>query len=316
MTSRQVRIVHPDGSEAERDMFEQALTEHGIAPESVEVHYGGPTDADDWVERVGDAEIVLLGWSVPDDALRRFPNVRAIVYLGTGAADHVNLPLAEDLGIEVRAVLGYGDDSVAEHALALLFAAARGVPQHDAVVRRGAWDQAPGTVLRGKTVGVVGLGGIGRRFAEMATGIGMEVIGWNRSAEQGATSHESGIALAPLAEIFSRSDVVSLHLALKPETEGMITAELVDSLPSGAIVVNTARAGVLDTAAVLRRAEAGEVRFAADVFDPEPLPADSAERQTPGTVFTPHIAFFTPEATMALYRGAAVHLVELIGGDV
>lgn len=314
MGTQQARVVHPDGSEDEREMFEQALREHGIAPESVEVHYGGPADADDWVARVGDAEVVLLGWSVPDAALRRFPNVRAIVYLGTGAADHVNLALAEELGIEVRAVLGYGDDSVAEHALALLFAAARSVPQHDSIVRAGGWEQRPGTVLRGKTVGVVGLGGIGRRFAELAAGIGMEVIGWNRRAEQGETHDDSGIELAPLAEIFTRVDVVSLHLALNPATEGMITAALVDSMAPGGILVNTARGAVLDTDAVLRRAAAGELRFAADVFDPEPLPADAAERQAPGTVVTPHIAFFTPEATIALYRGAAKHLVELDGG--
>lgn len=311
MRGAPVKIVHPDGSQDEREELERALQEHGIPLDDVEVHYGAPADADEWVSRVGDAELVMLGWSVPDDALERFPAVRAIVFLGTGAADHVNLALADRLGIEVRTVTGYGDDSVAEHALALLFAMARRIPEHDAQMRNGTWGQRAGTLLRGKTVGVVGLGGIGSRFAQLAAGIGMDVIGWNRSAERGASIHD-GIPLLPLDELCRRADVVSLHLALNADTEGLISAEHIDSMAPGAILVNTARGGVVDEAAVRRRTEAGELRYAADVFEPEPLPADSPQRQSPNTVLTPHVAFFTPEATLELYRGACAHLATLL----
>lgn len=313
MQRTQVKIVHPDGSQDEREEFELAIREHGISPAEVVVHYGAPGDADTWVERVADAELVVLGWSVPDAALERFPAVREIIFLGTGAADHINLPLAEKLGIEVRTVAGYGDDSVAEHALALLFAAARRIPEHDAIVRNGGWQQRAGVTLRGKTIGVVGLGGIGTRFAELAAGIGMQVVGWNRSAERGATVSDSGVPLLPLDELCRRADVVSLHVALNADTEGLFSAARIDALRDGAILVNTARGGVLDAAAVQRRAEAGELRFAADVFDPEPLPIDSPQRQTPNTVLTPHVAFFTPEATLELYRRGAAHLAAYLG---
>lgn len=313
-TGQSVKIVHPDGSEAERSMLDAALQAQGIRQDQVRVHYGSPADADTWVERVGDAEIVLAGWSIPDAALAAFPNVRAIVYLGTGAADHVNLPLAAKRGIEVKTVGGYGDDSVAEHALALLFASARSIPEHDATVRAGRWDQQPGTLLSGKTIGIVGLGGIGRRMAAISSGIGMNVLGWKRVAEQGVDKDDAGIPLAPLAELFERCDVISLHLSLTPETEGLISAGLISKLRPGAILVNTARAGVMDTRAALERAEAGLLRFAADVFDPEPLPVDDAERTAVNTVLTPHIAFNTPEAAQALYKGAARHLQALTNG--
>ena len=312
MRGAPVKIVHPDGSQDEREELERALREHRIHQGDVEVHYGAPADADDWVARVGDAELVMLGWSVPDAALERFPAVRAIVFLGTGAADHINLALAARLGIEVRTVSGYGDDSVAEHALALLLAIARRIPEHDALVRGGEWGQRAGTLLRGKTVGVVGLGGIGARFAQLASGIGMNVIGWNRSAERGASTSDSGIPLLPLDELCKRADVVSLHLALNADTEGLIGAERIDAMAPGTILVNTARAGVVDVEAVRRRTEAGELRYGADVFDPEPLPADSPQRQLPNTVLTPHVAFFTPEATLELYRGACAHLASLL----
>ncbi|WP_405216995.1 NAD(P)-dependent oxidoreductase [Agrococcus sp. Ld7] len=307
-----MKIVHPDGSQDEREELERALQEHNIPLDDVEVHYGAPANADEWVERVGDAELVMLGWSLPDAALERFPAVRGIVFLGTGAADHVNLALAHRLGIEVRTVTGYGDDSVAEHALALLLAMARRIPEHDAQVREGEWGQFAGTMLRGKTAGVVGLGGIGRRFAQLAAGIGMDVIGWNRSAEQGERIHDSGIPLVPLDALCKRADVVSLHLALNADTEGIISAERIDAMAAGTILVNTARGGVVDEAAVRRRTDAGELRYAADVFDPEPLPADSPQRQSPNTVLTPHVGFFTPEATLELYRGACAHIATLL----
>lgn len=306
---RGTRIVHPDGSEAERPLLDAALREHGIPGHEVAVHYGAPADAAQWVERVGDAEFVIAGWGIPNEALEAFPNVRAIAFLGTGAADHIDLPLAERLGIEVRTVAGYGDDSVAEHALALLLAAARAIPQIDAAVRRGEWPPHSGVLLNGKTLGVIGLGGIGRRMAELGRGIGMEVIGWTRRAEQGETVDErTGIEIAPLAEVFGRADAVSLHLGFNPETAGLISAELIERLPHGAILVNTARAGVMDTAAALAAAAAGRIRFAVDVFDAEPLAADSPERHSTGTVLTPHTAFDTPEASAALYLGAIAQL--------
>ncbi len=309
------RIVHPDGSPDDRELLEDALLSQDIAPADVSVHYGAPGSAEVWLDRVGAAEVVIAGWGIPDRALVAFPRVRHIVFLGTGAADHINLPLAAERGIEVRTVQRYGDDSVAEHALALLLSSAREIPRLDASMRRGEWDPLGGALLRAKTLGVVGLGGIGRRMAELGRGIGMEVIGWNRSAELGARTEGTGTALAPLAELFARADAVSLHLALTAESRGLISSELIASLKPGAILVNTARAGVLDVGAAHAAARAGRIRYAADVFEPEPLAPDDPQRRTPNTVLTPHVAFDTPEATAALYSGAAAHIAAILAGE-
>lgn len=314
-TAPAVLAAHPDGDEAERPLLDEALENHGVSVDVVDVHYGSPADAAEWIRRVGDAEIVLAGWRVPDEALRSFPRVRAIIFLGTGAADCINLPLADELNIEVRTVHGYGDDSVAEHALALLLAAARRIPEHDAIVRSGRWGSLSGSLLHGKALGVVGLGRIGRRLAELGEAVGMSVTGWNRGAERGETVDPSGLPLAPLSEIMRRSDAVSVHLALTDDTRGKISAELIGSMRPGAILVNTARADVIDTEAALNSAAAGRLTFATDVFEPEPLPPQHRQRSADHTVMTPHVAFDTPEAAKALYAGAAAHLAELLSTE-
>lgn len=303
------RFAFPDASPDDDALLARGLEAAGVDRDRIDVSYGVPSDADEWVERIGEAEATLLGWSIPNEALRRLPRLRRISFLGTGAADNVDLRLAEELGIEVRTVRGYGDDAVAEHALALLLAAARGIPLLDREMREGQWAARPGVQLAGKTLGIVGLGGIGMRMATLAQGIGMRVVGWNRSVRDGATQYGS-IPLLDLPELFARSAAVSLHLALTPESTGIIDAALMDALAPGAILVNTARAAIVDREALMARLHRGDIVAALDVFDPEPLPADDPLRSAPGTVLTPHVAYDTPEAAEALFRLAVANLVE------
>lgn len=303
------RFAFPDASPDDETLLARALDAAGVDRAQIAVSYGVPRSSDDWVQRIGSAEGTLLGWSIPDDALRRLPALRRISFLGTGAADNVDLRLAAELGIEVTTVRGYGDDAVAEHALALLLTAARSIPMLDREMREGKWTVRPGVQLAGKTLGVVGLGGIGMRLATLAQGIGMRVVGWNRSVREGATQYES-IPLLGLEELFATSDAVSLHLALTPESTGIIDAGLIDALPSGAILVNTARAAIVDREALLARLGRGDIVAALDVFDPEPLPAEDPLRSLPGTILTPHVAYDTPEAAERLFRLAVANLVE------
>ncbi|ANG84841.1 NAD(P)-dependent oxidoreductase [Microbacterium aurantiacum] len=307
-------LAFPDASPADEALLGVALASAGLTEAEIAIAHGVPADADEWVARIGDAEGILLGWGLPDDALRRLPSLRCISFLGTGAADHVNLELAEELGITVRTVRGYGDEAVAEHALALLLSAARRIPQLDSAMHAGRWEPVSGIQLSGKTLGVVGLGGIGSRLADIARGIGMRVVGWNRSVPQGPAEHDP-IPRIDLPELFAVSDAVSLHLALTPETAGIIDADLVDAMKPGAILVNTARAGILDGDAVLRRVQRGEIVAALDVFDPEPLPTDDPWRAARGAVLTPHVAFDTPEASQALFTRAVANLVESLAAD-
>ncbi|WP_454111863.1 NAD(P)-dependent oxidoreductase [Microbacterium aurum] len=303
------RFAFPDASPDDDSLLSRALEIAGVDRTQIDVSYGVPSSPAEWVQRIGDAEATLLGWSIPDDALRQLPGLRRISFLGTGVADNVNLSLAAELGIDVRTVHGYGDDAVAEHALALLLAAARGIPLLDREMREGKWAARPGVQLAGKTLGVVGLGGIGMRMATLAQGIGMRVVGWNRSVREGATQHGS-IPLLDLPELFATSDAVSLHLALTPESEGIIDAPLINALAPGAILVNTARAAIVDRDALLARLGKGDIVAALDVFDPEPLSTEDPLRSLPDTVLTPHVAYDTPEAAEALFGLAVANLIE------
>jgi D-3-phosphoglycerate dehydrogenase len=303
------RFAFPDASPDDNALLLPALRAAGVDPRQVDVSYGIPSSSTEWMQRIGEAEAMLLGWSIPDEALRKLPRLRRISFLGTGASDNVNLSLAAELGIDVRTVRGYGDEAVAEHALALLLSAARGIPLLDREMREGRWAGRRGVQLAGKTLGVVGLGAIGVRMAALAQGIGMRVVGWNRSVREGATQH-GAIPLLDLPELFSTSDAVSLHLALTPESRGIIDAALIDALPPGAILVNTARAAVVDRAALLARLRRGDIIAALDVFDPEPLGADDPLRSIADTVLTPHVAFDTSQAAEALFRLAVANLIE------
>jgi D-3-phosphoglycerate dehydrogenase len=233
-----------------------------------------------------------------------------ISYLGTGASDHVDLDVASRRNVTVTNVTGYGDDAVAEHAAALLFAALRSVPRLDAAMRSGEWPQAGAWQLRGSRLGVVGLGGIGRRMAAIGAGLGMDVVAWNRSAETGNTEAH-GIRLLPLDELLSTSDAVSLHVPLNADTRGLLDARRLGLMKPDSILVNTARGAVVDEEALIRVLDAGGIRAAAlDVFDQEPINPDNPLLRHDRTVVTPHVAFNTGEAARELFVRALRNVVD------
>ena len=163
---------------------------------------------------------------------------------------------------------------MAEHALALMLAAARHVPRLDADLRAGRWNQSSmGVELKGRKVGIVGFGGIGRRFATLAKAIGMEVTAWTRNPDP-ERARAAGIDFVPLDRLLAECDAVSLHLAGTPETEGMIDAAAIARMKPGALFVNTARGELVDEAALVDALRKGRIRAAGiDVYREEPLPA-------------------------------------------
>ena len=167
-------------------------------------------------------------------------------------------------------IRGYGDTAVAEHTIALMFACARDIALSDRRIRGGRWEPLEGVQLLGKTLGVIGLGGIGREVARIGRGIGMNVIGWNR------TRHgDLGVPLADLDTLLSTSDVISLNLSLIDETRGFLDAARIARIKPGAILVNTARGALVDEAALIEALQSGRIRHAGlDVFHAEPLKAD------------------------------------------
>lgn len=284
-----------------------ALDAEGIR---VSWHNGTPGSDDEWLRRIGDADGLLLLWAVPDAVLRACPNLKVVSWVGSGVRTFVNVPLASSLGIRVCNTPGYGNDAVAEHTLGLMLALARNVVSLDGEIRRGGWprEEVRGVELGGKTLGVVGLGGIGIRVAQLGGLLGMKVLAWTRNPTADRLA-SAGATFAPLDALFAGSDVVTLHLASVPEATGIVSSELIDRMKPSAFLVNTARAELVDEQALLAALASERIAGAAlDVFADEPLPADSPWRTLTNVILTPHVGFRTPEASGRSVRMAVENL--------
>ena len=269
------------------------------------VHDDLPTP-DEAAARLVDADLAIIGTHLTARSLEHLDGrTRLLAFAGTGAASYIDLPTARRLGITVTNVTGYGDRAVAELALALLLASARGVLDGDAAIRAGDWSGFAGTELFGAKVGVVGVGAVGRTFTALVAALGMQVLvhDVHPVADLAALAGPDARQV-PLDELLATADAVSLHLPLTDATRGLLTAEHLDLLRPGTILVNTARAELIAPGALAARLARGDLRAACDVFDPEPLPADDALLRAPHTVLTPHLGFRTPQALARMAAGA------------
>jgi phosphoglycerate dehydrogenase-like enzyme len=298
------RLLQPDQlARLEADGHE--LEWFDCAPESVE----------GWAERLRDAEGVLLLWRLPAGVLSATPSVRVVSFVGTGVETYVDLAEARAGDVTVCNVPRYGANAVAEHALALILAVARRVPEGDRAVRAGSWTQTEGLELRGRRLGVVGAGPIATRMIELGKALGMTVVCWTarRSPER---ERELGATLVDLDELFASADVVSLHLAHRPETEGIVDRHLLSLLQPHAILVNTARGALVDERALAELLEAGSIRGAGlDVLGSEPPPAGHPLLASPRVVITPHVGFLTAEASGELLRASLENLLAFARGQ-
>lgn len=237
---------------------------------------------------------------LPTAAMRQCPHVRHVIFLGTGARSYMQPEELAGLGITVHTIAGYGDTAVAEHSIALMWAAARGVARMDREMRAGHWVQVEGPQLTGKTIGLIGFGAIAAEVARIAGGGGMRVVAWNRTAR-----HAPGVTFLPLDQVLAQSHVVSLHLSLNDDTRGFLTADRLAMMRPGAILVNTARAALVDGAALVRHLRDGRLGHAAlDVFDHEPLSPGDVLASLPNVTLSAHSGFRTPDASATLMRRA------------
>jgi D-3-phosphoglycerate dehydrogenase len=212
----------------------------------------------------------------------------------------MNIAELKDLGITVHIIKGYGDTAVAEHTIALMFDCARDIARMDRTLRAGTWKPLEGIQLLGKTLGVIGLGGIGSETARIAKGIGMKVIAYNRTRRADAP-----VPLVDLDELLSTSDVVSLNLVLSDETRGFLSAQRIARMKPGAILINTARGALIDEDAMMAALRSGHIRQAGlDVYHSEPLKADHPLTRMENVTLSAHAAFRTLEASMTLLRRA------------
>jgi len=264
--------------------------------EVVETVGKGPEVLD---QALGDAValVVRSETKVTAAMIGKAPKLTVIARAGMGT-DTIDVEEASRRKIPVLTAPGANSNSVAEYTFALLLALARKVAPSSASLAAGKWDRKPyeGSELRDKTLGLVGLGRIGSRVASIAKGFGMTVIGYDPvvTAEQ---AEHLGLDLMPLDAMIQRADVVSLHAKLSSSTRHMIDERRLNLMKKGVLIINTARGALIDDAALVKALADGRVGGAAlDVYDPEPLPADSVLRTATNVLLTPHLAASTAEA--------------------
>ena len=303
-----VRGVFVDANGSLADIFER---QNKAGDPAVHVNRDADIKSEDMPALLDGAEIVVIDHtSLPTDVAKRCNGLKHVVFLGTGARSYMNPEELAELGIAVHLIKGYGDTAVAECAIALMWEAARGIAKMDREMRAGNWLREDGMQLTGKALGLIGFGGIAAEVARIALGSGMKVIAWNRSPKQFA-----GVEFVALDTLLAKSDVVSLHLLLNDETRGFLSRERINAMKPGVILVNTARAAMVDEAAMIEALKSGHIRHAGlDVFNIEPLPGDHPLTKVPNVTLSAHSAFRTPEASENLIHAAWEHCRRIVRG--
>jgi len=287
--------VEPIGISAERAKDIQ----HQLAQKGHEfVWYADrKEDAATLVERMQDAEIVIVSnIPLPADVLSKCPKLQFLNVAFTGL-DHIDLNYCEAHQIRVKNASGYATQGVAELAVGLMIDVLRQITRLDGSIREGGIRGAfLGRELRGKTVGIVGTGAIGIRTAQLLQAFGCNVIAWSRTQRQEVT--EMGIPYVSLEELMRRSDIISLHVPMTPETNGLISKEMLALCKPTAILINTARGKVVDMNALAEALREGRMAGAGiDVYEKEPpLPQNHPLLNAPNCVLVPHVGYATREA--------------------
>ncbi len=234
--------------------------------------------------------------------------------MGLGAARFFDLAETSNRGITVTHGLSAAS-SVAEHTMATMLDAARSITLDDRDIRRGNFAGLHCFDLRGKTLGLVGFGRIAKNVAPLARAFGMTVIAWTRNPDP-ATASKHGVEFVPIESLIKSSDVISLHLLLNSETEGLLSADLLRLTKPGVIIVNTARQQILNETALIELLQSGHVgSFATDVFNEEPVPSEHLFKELDNVVMTPHNAYNTPEARATMCDVAIENLETYFAGN-
>ncbi|NLP60192.1 NAD(P)-dependent oxidoreductase [Paraburkholderia sacchari] len=237
-------------------------------------------------------------------------NLQVISKHGSGI-DVIDQEAAAARGIAVRAAIGANAAAVAEHAWALILACAKSVPQLDMRMRDGHWDKSThkSVELDGRTLGLVGLGAIGRRVAAIGAAFGMQVLAFDPYAKE----VPAGVKRVSLDELYAASDVVSLHCPLTAENRKMLNRDTLAQFKRGAILVNTARGGLIDEAALAEALASGQLRSAGlDSFDVEPMTTPHPFQQIPDAILSPHIGGVSDAAYVNMGKGAAANVLAVI----
>jgi len=277
----------------------------------------GPLPESRMLELAGDFDAFLCG----DDAITRavmeksLPRLKVVAKYGIGL-DKVDVAAATDLKIPVTFCPGVNHTTVAEHTFGLLLAIYRDIVEQAITVRAGQWKRLTGYELMGKTIGIAGLGRIGKEVAIRARAFGMNVLGFDLYWDEEFAKKHGIERVADVDDLIRRSDIVSLHMNLTPETKHFINAERLKLFKKNAVLLNCARGELVDSAALAAALDAKEIAgYGADVLDEEPPPANHPLLKCRGTVITPHIGSRTHESVVRQANMAAQNMINVLSGQ-
>jgi Phosphoglycerate dehydrogenase and related dehydrogenases len=267
-----------------------------------------------------DALIVRNRTRVDAALLAAAPKLRAVGRLGVGL-DNIDVQACRARDIAVLPATGANARSVAEYVIATALVLLRGAYTHSHEVAAGKWPRnalSGGLEAAGRTLGIVGFGGIGQLTAQLARGLGMRVVAHDAMVDAAAPIWtQTGVEPVALDDLLARSDVVTLHIPLTAETAGLLDASRLARMKPGAILINTARGGIVDESALAQALRSGALGGAAiDVFDQEPLPAGSPLADAPNLILTPHIAGLTREANERVSSLVAQRVAQALGSNL
>jgi D-3-phosphoglycerate dehydrogenase len=283
-----------------------------------ELRVANSTSADDILAVARDADAILVTYAkLPGELLRQLRRCKAIGRFGLGV-DNIDIAAAAELGITVTYVPDYCMQEVSDHAMALLLALARKVPQSNALVQAGRWDM-PAVVpihrLAGRVLGLVGFGNIPRALAPKAKAFGLRVVAHDPYVSQHALA-AAGVEGMSFDRLLEISDFVSIHAPLLPATRGLFNAEVFRKMKQGACLINTARGPLVDEDALLAALDSGRLAGAAlDVVAVEPLPKQSRLIGRDNVVLTPHTGFYSVEALNELQTKCAADVARVLSGE-
>jgi len=310
MASPRVLISAPDFGRAGDDalrLLREARCE--IIPNPTE----SKLTEEEMVALIGDADAVIAGAEpITARVMDAAPRLRIIARRGVGY-DAVDVPAATVRGIPVTITAGVLSGAVADHAMALLLAVARRIPQFDRRTKAGEWDRSPAVEVSGKTLGIVGFGAIGRAVARRAAGFGMRILAFDVVPDAAAAA-SLGVTLCDFDTLLQASDFVTLHVALTPSTRGMINDAALRRMKPTAVLINTSRGPVVDEGALRRALQEGRLAGAGlDVFHDEPI-RDLTLVRLEQVVATPHVASHTVETLIRTELSCAEAVLAALQG--
>ncbi len=273
---------------------------------------------DEAADALADFDILCLvreRMPMPRTLIDRLPNLKMIGVTGPHNRT-LDLAAANERGIVVSCTPDSrrGTIATAELAWGLMLAAIRHIAFEHAQMCKGAWQSTIGSIARGRTLGLLGLGRVGREVAAMGRAFGMQVQAWSQNMTPEA-AREAGVSYVDKDELFGSSDVISVHLVLSERTRGLVGAREIALMKRNAILVNTARGPIIDTPALLAALTGGTIGGAAiDVYDSEPLPADDQLRRTPNLVMTPHLGYMTTEVMNHFFTETIANVSAFLDG--